>query len=178
MAMRMLEAGGAAILTDQLRTPDPDNPHGYFEFERVKQLQQENANLAWLAEARGKVVKIVSFLLTWLPDRYDYRVVFMERDLSELIASQQQMLKRRGVADERPDPAYTAAVYAQHLEGVRCFLANRSCFETLFVEHRDVLRDPLPAARRIATFVGGRLDVVRMASAVDRDLYRNRCSES
>ena len=36
MMMKMLEAGGMQILTDNLRTADENNPKGYYEYERVK----------------------------------------------------------------------------------------------------------------------------------------------
>ena len=32
MMMKMLEAGGMQVLTDNIRTPDEDNPKGYYEF--------------------------------------------------------------------------------------------------------------------------------------------------
>jgi hypothetical protein len=126
MAMRMLEAGGLPIVTDGLRRADLANPKGYYEFEAVKGLDKQ-ADTAWLADARGKAVKIISFLLTYLPESYDYRVVFMRRDLGEVVASQNQMLdargEERGAADDR-----TSALYAQHLEQVERFLRLRSCF--------------------------------------------------
>src|SRR5213593_4363024 len=95
MAMKMLEAGGMPILADGIRTPDISNPKGYYEFEPVKGLDK-GGDVAWLAEARGKAVKIISFLLTWLPEHYDYRVIFMQRDLREVLASQNAMLAHRG----------------------------------------------------------------------------------
>ena len=94
MAMKMIEAGGLPVVTDGLRHADASNPNGYYEFEHVKNLDKAG-DLSWLAEARGKAVKIISFLITYLPEAYDYRVVFMQRDLSEVIASQNRMLDAR-----------------------------------------------------------------------------------
>jgi hypothetical protein len=173
MAMRMLLAGGVPILTDGQRAADVNNPEGYFEFEPVKGLDK-GGEQSWLLEARGKAVKIVSWLLTWLPESYEYQVVFMERDLDEVIASQTKMLRDRGEEGAASDAETLKATYAAHLEQVHRFLDRRRCFSTLRVGYRDAIAQPAREAERLATFVGQRLDVDRMAAAVDPGLYRNR----
>jgi hypothetical protein len=179
MAMRMLEAGGMALVADGLRAADDDNPRGYFEFEPVKHLHTHShteADLAWLASARGKAVKIVSFLLTWLPETYDYRVVFMHRDLTEVVASQETMLVRRGesASGSSKSVAETITIYEEHLAQVERFLARRACFTTLGVDYAAVLTNPRDEAARIGEFLGGRLDVAAMAAAVEPTLRRQR----
>jgi len=172
MAMKMLEAGGLPILTDGLRRADASNPKGYYEFERVKELDQQG-DTTWLADARGKAVKIISFLLTYLPESYDYQVVFMRRDLDEVIASQNTMLEARGEARGAADDR-TSTIYQQHLTQIERFLRQRSCFSTLTVDYSAVLADPGGQAARLNQFVGGHLDVGRMAGVTDPTLYRNR----
>jgi len=173
MAMKMLEAGGIPILADGIRTADISNPKGYYEYEPVKELDK-GAEPAWLAEARGKAVKIISFLLTWLPETYDYRVIFMQRDLREVLASQNAMLARRGEAPGAADDEHMLRMYEDHLQKVARFMANRSCFSALSVDFRDVIQNPRDAAGRINGFLGGTLDVERMAAIADPALYRNR----
>jgi len=173
MAMKMLEAGGVPIVTDGIRAADDSNPKGYYEFEPVKELDK-NGDTAWLGSARGKAVKIISFLLTYLPDSYDYRVIFMNRDVDEVLASQNKMLVARGEAGGSADDAQMREVYGKHLEKVGRFLRNRTCFQTLHVGYRDVIDNPAAQARRINEFLGGRLDVERMSAIADRELYRNR----
>ena len=174
MTMKMLAAAGVPILTDHVRGADASNPEGYFEFEPVKSLAA-GGDMGWLASARGKAVKVVSPLLTHLPDSYDYQVVLMRRDLNEVIASQNAMLDARR-EPRGADDTTMRAHYEQHLEQVGRFLARRSCFSTLTVDYTDVLADPRQQAARIATFLGGALDVARMAAAVDPALYRSRSS--
>jgi hypothetical protein len=165
MAMQMLRAGGVPLLVDDVRQADAQNPQGYFELERVKALP--SGDTTWLARAGGHAVKIVSHLLTWLPADYTYNVVFMERDLQEVVASQDAMLAARGETPH-PDAARTMRLYAEHLTKVRRFLARRRCFDTLRVSYADVVGRPPDEARRIAAFLGGRLDVDAMAAAVRR----------
>ncbi len=172
MAMRMLEAGGMALHVDGVREADVDNPRGYFELERVKDLERD-ADRGWLREARGRAIKVVSFLLFSLPLEHDYRVLFMRRDLREVLASQAKMLAHRGERHEQDDASMEAR-YREHLEKVDFILRRRPCFESLYVDHRGVIEDPEREARRIAAFVGQPLDVESMASAVDPTLYRNR----
>ena len=173
MAMKMLQAGGLPLLTDGARPSDESNPEGYFEFEPVKQLDK-NGDLAWLRAARGKGVKIISWLVTWLPELYDYRVIFMQRDLDEIIASQNQMLARREEPGDTAGDSRTRKVYADHLKQVARLLARRRCFRTLSVSYRDAGEDPTRQARRISEFLDRSLDVDRMVAIVDPQLYRNR----
>ena len=172
MAMKMLEAGGMELVVDNVRSADEDNPKGYYEDERTKDLaDMDDTN--WIGEARGKVIKVVSSLLNHLPANNAYKVVFMRRNLHEVLASQTKMLKRRSEESHTEDQDLMT-MYEAHLDKVEFQLRFRPNFEALYVNYADVVAEPDREARRIAAFVGGNLDVDRMASAVDGSLYRNR----
>jgi Sulfotransferase domain len=173
MLMNMLLVGGVPLLTDGIRSADSSNSRGYFEYEPVKELEK-NGNPSWLPHARGKAVKIISFLVTWLPETYDYRVIFMQRELSEVIASQHEMLAERGELPEPPDQSRTRRLYENHLTQVTRLLVSRPCFRHLMVPYRDAVENPAKQARRISEFLDRRLDVNRMAAVVDPQLYRSR----
>lgn len=172
MTMKMLDAGGLSLVTDELRAADEDNPKGYFEDERVKDLGQME-DRSWLRAARGKVIKVVSSLLQYLPDDNFYKVIFMRRNLHEVLASQAKMLDRRGESSETSDNEMIT-MFESHLEKVQFQLRFRPWFDALYLDHRSVLSDPAGAARKINEFLGGKLDERRMAEAVDPNLYRNR----
>jgi hypothetical protein len=173
MAMRMLDAGGVPVLTDGLRVADDSNPKGYFELEAVKELDK-GLDTSWLKDARGRAVKIISFLLTYLPETYDYRVIFMQRHLHEIIASQNTMLERLGEAAGQSSDEKMIDVYQRHLENVSRLLTKRRCFSVLKVGYRDVLTKPTDEARRMMDFLGTGLDIEKMAAVADGSLYRNR----
>ncbi|WP_374687058.1 sulfotransferase [Promineifilum sp.] len=172
MMMKMIEAGGVAPLTDRLRAADADNPKGYYEFERVKQLDKGDA--AWLPEARGKVVKVISALLKHLPPGEQYRVIFVRRHMSEILASQRKMLVNRGEDPDKQDDAQMAMLFEKHVRQVEEWLRNQPNVRTLYVHYSDVLSDPLPQIAQINAFLGGQLDTQAMAEVVDPQLYRNR----
>jgi hypothetical protein len=174
MLMKMLEAGGLPILTDGLRPADEDNPKGYFEVERVKNLAGES-DKAWLAGARGKGIKVISYLLRSLPPHFNYRVVFIRRDLEEVLASQRKMLARRGEAEDTP-PERMRALFEDDLWRAGYQLKRRPEFESIELQYSAVLARPLEEAQRLAVFLGGGLDVEAMAAAVDPQLYRNRAA--
>jgi hypothetical protein len=180
--MQMLAAGGLAPLTDGLRTPDESNPEGYFELEVVKDLDKAPSarpdGLAWLVNARGKAVKILTPLLQYLPESYNYRVILMQRPLDEVVTSQNTMLARAGEATDVVPAASVITQYETHLRKVQALLASRACFETLIVRYGDVIADPRTQAQRVSRFAGGGLAVDRMAAAVDARLYRNRTPQS
>ena len=172
MMMQMLEAGGIEIIADFERAADPDNPEGYYELERVKQIDG-GAETAWLTGIRGKGIKIVSHYLRYLPDTNNYRVIFVHRNLDEILASQAKMLERRG-EDAGTEDARMKDLYIDHLAKAARELESRSCFVTLDLQHRETIRDPEAAAARINGFLGGSLDERAMATVVNPDLYRNR----
>jgi hypothetical protein len=173
MVMRMLEAGGVEVVTDHLRPADALNPHGYYELEAVKGLDK-GGNPAWLAEARGKAVKIVSHLITWLPETHNYKVIFMERGRDEVIASQNRMLAERGHSVDAAHDQTTRAEYERHLAQTLRFLAGRRCFAVIRMRYEDAVRQPREAAQRMASFVGRAMDIDAMAAVVDPSLHRHR----
>jgi hypothetical protein len=176
MLMKMLEAGGLPLVTDGVRAADEDNPKGYYEVERVKDLARE-ADKGWLAGARGRGVKVISYLLKSLPPTFNYRVVFIRRDLEEVLASQRKMLARRGETEDTP-PERMRALFEDDLWRASYQLRRRPEFDTIELHYSAVLARPLEEAQRLAAFLGGGLDAEAMAAAVDPQLYRNRASRT
>jgi hypothetical protein len=205
MIMQMLEAGKLETVTDEHRRPDESNPRGYLELERVKAL--EAGDVDWVAGARGKAVKVIAYLLEYLPPNLDYRVIFIIRNLEEVLASQAKMLALLGESgnedgavedgilgsstsldgsEEDPPPAGAPPqdahgrmreIFYGHLARARRLLARESRFSVLYLRHDEVLGSPEGAARKIASFIGGGLDVRAMAGAVDPALHRTRVGE-
>lgn len=175
MAMKMLEAGGVQLFTDQMRKADEDNPKGYFEFERVKNLEKD-PDKNWLRDSRGKAIKVISHLLKELPETCVYKVVFMHRNVDEVISSQNKMLLRRGepVAE---DDAQVKVLFEKHLQEVKNWLDERKNFEVLHVRYTGVLAEPQKESARIQEFLGIPLQIEAMVNAVDPTLYRNRRGE-
>jgi len=172
MLMKMLGAGGIPPLTDNLRTADKDNPKGYYEFERVKQM--DKGDVAWLPEAQGKAVKVISALLRHLPADYDYRVLFVRRSMSEILASQRKMLIRRGEDPDKMDDARMADLFEKHLQQVESWLSQQSYMQVLYLHYSDFFADSLAQVTRINAFLGAKLNTKAMLNVVDPDLYRNR----
>lgn len=171
MMMAILEAGGIPVLTDGVRRADEDNPRGYYEFERVKQLKDD---AGWLAGARGRAVKMVSALLPDLPAGYSYRVVFMERRMSEVLASQRVMLDRLGKPAAPAGDGRQAELFARHLASLRAWMAAQANFAVLTVDYNGLVAAPAALIAAVAEFLGGGLDTEAMVAVVDRGLYRQR----
>ena len=171
LMMMMLEAGGMPVLTDHIRTADADNPKGYYEFERVKAIERDQA---WLKEADGKAVKMISALLKYLPQNYAYRIIFMRREMEEILASQQQMLIRRGELTDTVSDERIAELSNEHLQRVATWIDDQPNIDVLYVNYNEILKDPLTQARRVAEFVDIDLNVEKMSQVVDSSLYRQR----
>jgi hypothetical protein len=171
MMMRMLEASGVPVLTDEKREADEDNLRGYYEDERVKQLRDDSS---WITEAEGKAVKVISYLLRHLPEGHSYKVIFMERRIPEVLASQRKMMRRRGEAVEEVPDDVMAGIFERHLAETEEWLAEQPHIEAIHVSYNETLRDPEPTAERVAAFLGGGLDVGKMTQVVDPRLYRQR----
>ena len=171
MIMRMLEAGGFQLLTDNVRKPDTDNPGGYYEFEPVKRLASEHG---WVAGAVGRVVKVISPLLPSLPAAYQYRVVFLQRDMREVLASQRAMLVRRTQTDGSAGDHRMGLLFSKHLRRIESWLSQQPNMEALYVPYTGVLENPQAAAIRLTRFLGREADTTAMARVVDTSLYRQR----
>ena len=171
LMMQMLTAGGMQVITDGQRAPDQHNPRGYYELEAVKHTRTDHS---WLARAEGKAVKVVHVLLPHLPLDREYRVIFMQRDLIEIIASQRAMLQQQGRPAAKLPDSKLAEIFGNQLSQVWQWLSQNPNFRVLHLQHRDVIEMPLTAAQQIATFLDGGLDPKRMAAAVDPGLYRQR----
>ena len=172
MMMRMLEAGGLPPLMDGLRAPNDDNPLGYYEFERVKKLPE--GDVGWLPEARGHAVKIIAALLPHLPDSATYRVLFMRRAMSEILASQRRMLIRRGEDADAVDDAEMARLFTQHLGQVFAWMDARPNVSYLEVDYNAMVADPTAQVAAITGFLGVGLDRAAMVAAVEPGLWRQR----
>lgn len=171
LMMQMLAAGGLSALCDGLRKPDTDNPKGYLEWELIKQLPKDPHRIV---EAENKVVKIVSQLLQYLPTGRDYRVIFMQRPLDEVLKSQDEMLVRRDKYSSDTDLQAVRRAFEKHLSQVETWLKGRSEISVLRIQYHDVLRQPRSIAETILDFLKIHLDVEAMARQVEPSLYRNR----
>jgi len=170
LIMQMLAAGGHPILTDQVRQADPDNPRGYLEYEPVKALERDQS---WLVQAERQAIKVVSPLLTKLPGQFQYQVIFLRRDLDEILRSQDQMLQRRG-QPAGPSADLMKSHFERHLKSLEDWLAKQSNFQVLYCCHADLIRNPRITAEQIAAFLACNLDVNSMQGVVDPTLHRQR----
>lgn len=169
LMMQMLAAGGVEVLTDGQRTADEDNPRGYVELERVKKIKQD---ASWLPSARGKAVKMISQLVFDLPAMEKYRLLLMERDLDEVLASQEKMLARLG----RPamPRATMKTAFSNQTDRFNAWLAVQPNFAVLRVNYVALVGESVAEIKRIQEFLGGQLHESAMLKAVDPSLYRNR----
>jgi hypothetical protein len=170
LMMQMLVAGGMTALSDGERVADVDNPRGYLEWERIKTLPNDPG---CIAEAEGKVVKVISWLLLSLPAGHEYRVIFMQRPLPEVLASQDQMRRHRGKYKEGSNPAL-AAQFEKHLRQVNAWLEGKPYVKSILLPYHDVLKEPKEVSPKIAEFLGIALNAEAMVQQVDGSLYRNR----
>lgn len=171
LMMQMLHAGGLAVLSDGLRTADENNLRGYYEYEPVKRLRLDRS---WLPQARGHVVKVIHLLLRdlLLDGSLRYRVVFMQRPLDEVLASQRAMLEREG--RQAADAALLTRAFENQLAQLDGWLAAQPAITVLRVPYHQVLRQPAAVAAELNAFLGLQLDTAAMAGAVDPALHRQR----
>jgi hypothetical protein len=171
LMMQMLDCGGVPAVTDEIRAADDDNPRGYFEFEPVKRTRQD---ASWLPAARGRAVKLVSSLLYDLPASESYRILFMQRDLEEILDSQEKMLARLGRPAVPRDQMRSS--FGVHLHRLFEWLPGQPHMHVLTVSYNRLLADPPAELRKIVEFLDGIPDLEQMLTAIDPGLYRNRAA--
>ncbi len=171
MMMQMLRAGGLEIMTDNLRVKDENNPHGYLEDDRVKRIHQDNS---WVKNASGKALKVVAPLLQFLPQTFRYKIMYMQRDLNEVISSQQKMIGQQKAVTQKVFPVTMADAMHKQSEKAIAWIKAQPHVEVMYVNYTDVIASPLEQAENIALFINDELDPVKMVEAVQENLYRNR----
>lgn len=167
MMMQMLKAGGADLLVDNIRKNDENNPKGYMEYEPVKKLLTDNS---WLRDQNGKTIKIILQLLTALDMSCDYKIIMMDRDLEEILSSQQKMLGKKTETLNQT----LLTTFEQQKEKINNWLVGKPNIQVLHVKYKDVIADPANEAQRINIFLSDTLDESKMLEAVDKQLYRNK----
>ncbi|HLF90621.1 MAG TPA: hypothetical protein VI451_16870 [Anaerolineales bacterium] len=172
MMMKMLEAGGLLPVTDNERTADEDNPKGYYEFERVKKMSE--GDVAWVKDAPGKVLKVISYLLQHLPPGYDYKVIFMRRAMPEILASQKKMLINRGEPTDKVSDEELSLLYEKHLEKTFNWLNQQKNFSYMEADYNQMLKNPGSLLPQMKAFLGNHLNFEKVAEVVDPKLYHQR----
>ena len=170
MMMQALKNGGMEILSDNIRRADENNPKGYLEYEKVKTLPKENR---WLLQADGKAVKIIAQLLRYIPLDARYKIIFMERDLDEILASQEKMLRRMGKSADG-NGALLKAAFTRQLGDIKAWLQKTPNIETLYLNYGETVKNPQPYMESLCAFLGVDLDVSAMTAGVDAALYREK----
>ena len=170
MMMRMLKEGGIPILTDNKRQSDERNPYGYFELEKVKY------DLSWLNEAEEKAVKLVTMLLRKLPSDRKFYVIFMERNINEVVKSQKEMLEKSGKEMKYPEEELEK-IYLSHLKEIKQWISEKDNLKVLYVSYNEVIENPKKIALKIKEFLGKDMNIEGMIKAVDKKLYRKKAKE-
>jgi hypothetical protein len=171
LMMQALEAGGMSVLTDNIRKRDEDNPKGYYEYEPVKKTKTDPT---WVTNAVGKAVKMVYKLIYDLPEQYEYRVIFTERKMDEVLASQRIMLNRTKQIDTYPSDGKFADLFNRDLEKIYLWLESQKNFSMISINYNKIVKSPITECQRVNEFLGIGLDIDKMASVVNPLLYRNK----
>ena len=171
MMMKMLEATGIDVLSDDVREADEDNLKGYYEDERVKQLHEDNS---WIREAENKAIKVISYQLQHLPSEYIYKVIFMQRSIREVLASQRKMMQRRGELQDDVSDNLMSKIFQKHLEETEHWIKVQPNMKTIYISYNETLDDPKKTSEKISDFLGAELDVEKMVQIVDPRLYRQK----
>jgi hypothetical protein len=167
MLMRILDNAGLPIATDKERRADKDNVHGYFEVDNIVNKLKEKPEFVF--DYDGKVLKVIHYGLQYLP-KGDYKLVYIERDLDEVMMSMEKMI---GVED--PKREQTKRAFAAFNDKAKAMADERDDIDFLLVAHRDLVTDPAPVVDEIISFLD--IDPARkddMLSAIDPTQYRNR----
>jgi len=170
LMMNMLSVGGIPVFIDGKRLSDDSNPNGYFEFDKVKYLKND---ASWIPQVRGKAIKIISNLLEYLPENERYKIIFIERDINEIIASQESMLKRFGKS--QVNNAELKKSFIKHLNYIKPYLDNGPNIDVTYLNYRRIIDNPEYAVNNIFYFLGiHHINKKLMEQVVDPSLYREK----
>jgi len=167
LMMQMLDKGGLEVLTDKERKADISNPKGYFEYKPVMQLHKDND---WLGLAQNKGLKVVAPLLKFLNPKYRYKIIFMKRDLNEIMKSQNKMLGK----DPDSFSVDLEATFKKQLNQVELWKKLQPGVELIYIDYKETLNTPEVVIDKLTAFTGLGLNKDAMASCIDKTLYRTQ----
>lgn len=170
MMMKMLRAGGMDLVNDGLRQADKNNLNGYFEYEKVKNLKEDNS---WISIAEGKAIKVLFNFLYFLPQTHKFKIIFMQRDMKEILASQNKMLSVLGKSNLVNDDRMSL-LFDSEIEKIKKWIGKQNNIETLYVSYNQILENPIVSCEDVKRFVSRNLEIEKMTKTVDRALYRNK----
>ena len=171
MMMQILEFGGMKVVTDNIRKANEDNPYGYYEYEKVKEIKEDTG---WLKETRGKAFKMVSQLLYDLPSDENFKVIFMKRKMNEILASQSKMLERMGSRKDGTSDVKMGEFFNKHLLKVIDWMESRKYIDVLYIDYNDLLINPDEHIKTLNRFLNYKLNEEKAVKVIDKSLYRNR----
>ena len=167
LMMQMLDKGGVEILTDNNRKQDQSNPKGYYEYDPVMAIHKDNT---WIHLAKDKGLKVVAPLLKFLDPKYRYKIIFMTRDLNEVVKSQQKMIGK----DTETLPVQLLEAYKKQLKIADSWKNKEPGVELVYVDYKDTLNDTEAIIKKVESFIGYDLNKNEMMACVDKSLYRNK----
>ena len=165
MMMRMLKEAGLPLYIDETRTADSFNPDGYFEHEAVKKIGE---NQDWIAEARGKAVKVVYPLLRYLPASENYLVIAMKRPLTDVVASQEVMKGRQREKVMNNFPFQMALNLQKEEERIERWLDSQPHMEVANVDFKNCIEEPERILQELAEFLHRELNISRAVKVPQR----------
>jgi predicted AlkP superfamily phosphohydrolase/phosphomutase/tetratricopeptide (TPR) repeat protein len=167
LMMQMLDYGGMDCLVDGKREADESNPKGYYEYEPVMSIYKDNS---WMDKAQNKTVKIVAPLLNKIDEQYRYKIIFMTRDLNEILKSQQKMIGK--IEDVFPVKLYNK--FQKLLSNIEVWKKKEPGVELIYLDYKDVLENPESTVKSIERFLGVPLNQSAMINCIDKKLYRTK----
>lgn len=168
LMMQMLHAAGLPIAYDDSRPADEHNPRGYFELAGGKIINRLMDGTFDLQSCQGQIVKVTAYGLKFLPQA-DYRIVYMVRDIDEILRS---MRKMGAEIDEGKDRDLFGKLNRVSLDLMR----RRADMKSITIHHRDLMAEPRREMERVSRFLAVPFDIEAAVAAVDPSLYRNRAT--
>ena len=94
--------------------------------------------------------------------------------MEEILASQKQMLIRRGESTDTISDEKMTSVFQEHLNKVDELIEQKKNLDVVFISYNDVIENPLENIKTVNDFLGNILDEDNMVKAVDKSLHRQR----
>lgn len=160
--MQMLMAGGMDLIFDEKRPADHHNPYGYYEYEKVRDLADDNI---WITSCQGKAIKVLYHLLKFLPVELNYKIIFMQRDLDEILDSQDKMLQSLAKPLSNSDRIKT--IFERERFNIQKWLEGQHNMETLYLDYNFVLVKTEKSTKKIEHFLDRKLDIMKMCSVIN-----------
>jgi hypothetical protein len=136
-------------------------------------VNQLSYDKTWLQNAIGKAIRIPCDLIEFLPENYNYKVIYIHRDFSEVLKSTLKMDRKMSDAFLNSFPVLLADSFSKYDSILQKTLKSRLDIDFLELEYNELIENPNHGAELLSKFIG-KGEIENISSVINNELHQTK----